>query len=65
MQLIATGDFTGTPAWSTDESAIAITVTEPSYNVAVITLSSASISLVTNSAAFEGFPVWVGETARH
>ena len=63
-QLIATGDFTGTPAWSTDESAIATTVTEPSYNVAVITLSSASISLVTNSAAFEGFPVWVGETAR-
>jgi len=59
------GSFTGTPAWSPDESAVAITVSKPSYDVAVIDLSSACISQVANSDAFEAFPTWIGETSKH
>lgn len=63
MRIVTAGDFAGTPAWSPDESAIAITMTEPSYDVAVIKLSSGTIRRIASSTEFEGFPAWIGDTA--
>ena len=58
-RMVASGHFTGTPSWSSDETQIALTVTEPSYNVALVEISTGTVTLITDDASFEGFPTWI------